>query len=162
LHSFEIKLFKCSLYFSGYVLAKDVTWFLRKYSYFPSYNIPFFLEISRMSGWDEKSKTNDWFKWGSCPRAKIFDRDHVKVVDIEQLQKLMRYNDYQHEPFSRCKCVPPYTAEASISTRGDLNPANGTYELEGMGHKNHGGLDFKVIICCPSVGVLDDGRNFKR
>ncbi|VDM48781.1 unnamed protein product [Toxocara canis] len=127
----------------GYVLARDMTWFMRKYSYFPSYNIPYFLAISKMSGFEEQAQKNDWYKWGSCPRAKIFDRDHVKVTDIEQLQKLMRYNDYKHEPFSRCKCVPPYTAEASISTRGDLNPANGTYELDAMGHRNHGGLDFK-------------------
>lgn len=43
-----------------------------------------------MSGFAEQAKKNDWYKWGSCPRAKIFDRDHVKVTDIEQLQKLMR------------------------------------------------------------------------
>uniref|UniRef100_A0A915BM03 Phospholipase B-like n=1 Tax=Parascaris univalens TaxID=6257 RepID=A0A915BM03_PARUN len=127
----------------GYVLARDMTWFVKKYSYFPSYNIPYFTVISEMSGFAEQAKMNDWYKWGNCPRAKIFDRDHVKVTDIEQLQELMRYNDYQHEPFSRCKCVPPYSAEASISTRGDLNPANGTYEVEAMGHRNHGGLDFK-------------------
>ncbi|VDO29179.1 unnamed protein product, partial [Onchocerca flexuosa] len=53
------------------------------------------------------------------------------------------YNDYKHEEFSKCNCIPPYSAEASISTRGDLNPANGTYELDVMGHRNHGAIDYK-------------------
>lgn len=33
-----------------------------------------------------------------------------------------------------------------MSARGDLNPANGTYEFSGMGHRNHGGLDYKVVL----------------
>jgi hypothetical protein len=62
---------------------------------------------------------------------------------LDSLRKLMRYNDYTHDEFSRCSCSPPYTAEAGISARGDLNPANGTYEIPGMGHRNHGSLDYK-------------------
>ena len=76
-------------------------------------------------------------------RAKIFDRDHGIVKDIDGLTKLMRYNNYQKDEFSKCKCNPPYTAEAAISARGDLNPVNGTYEFPGMGHVNHGALDYK-------------------
>ena len=91
----------------------------------------------------QADKLGDWFKWGSSPRAKIFDRDHHDVVDIDSLTKLMRYNDYTHDEFSRCKCNPPYSAEAGISARGDLNPANGTYEFPGQGHVNHGALDYK-------------------
>lgn len=91
----------------------------------------------------QADKLGDWFKWGSSPRAKIFDRDHHDVVDIDSLTKLMRYNDYTHDEFSRCKCSPPYSAEAGISARGDLNPANGTYEFPGQGHVNHGALDYK-------------------
>ncbi|KAL3093171.1 hypothetical protein niasHT_022621 [Heterodera trifolii] len=127
----------------GTTVSRDVTWFLRKYSYWPSYNIPFLRRISELSGFDRKGEENDWWKWGFCPRARIFHRDHQKVRDIEGLRDLMRYNNYKHEEFSRCVCSPPYTAEASISTRGDLNPANGTYQLPGMGHRNHGALDYK-------------------
>uniref|UniRef100_A0A914D6K2 Phospholipase B-like n=1 Tax=Acrobeloides nanus TaxID=290746 RepID=A0A914D6K2_9BILA len=84
-----------------------------------------------------------WFSWKDTPRAKIFARDHNKVVDMDSLTKLMRYNDYTHDNFSKCECVPPYTAEAAISSRGDLNPSNGTYKFAGMGHNNHAALDFK-------------------
>uniref|UniRef100_A0A0K0DX97 Phospholipase B-like n=1 Tax=Strongyloides stercoralis TaxID=6248 RepID=A0A0K0DX97_STRER len=127
----------------GYTLAKDMTWFLNKYKYWPSYNIPYFHEISVRSNFNEKGKQNNWWKWGSSPRAKIFHRDQGKVKDLETLKDLMRYNDYKNDKFSRCNCTPPYTAEAAISARGDLNPINGTYEVEGMGHRNHGSLDYK-------------------
>ncbi|VDM80992.1 unnamed protein product, partial [Strongylus vulgaris] len=53
------------------------------------------------------------------------------------------YNDYTKDEFSKCNCNPPYSAEAGISARGDLNPANGTYEFPGQGHVNHGALDYK-------------------
>ncbi|MCP9259037.1 putative phospholipase B-like 2 [Dirofilaria immitis] len=127
----------------GLVIAHDMTWFLKNYTYWPSYNIPYFQTISEITGSKQKGELSDWYKWESCPRAKIFNRDHHKVVDMDSLQKLMRYNNYKHEKFSRCKCVPPYSAEASISTRGDLNPANGTYEISMMGHRNHGATDYK-------------------
>uniref|UniRef100_A0A1I7W5E7 Phospholipase B-like n=2 Tax=Loa loa TaxID=7209 RepID=A0A1I7W5E7_LOALO len=127
----------------GLIIAHDMTWFLKNYSYWPSYNIPYFDTISEITGFKQKGQLSDWYKWESCPRAKIFNRDHYKVTNLDSLQKLMRYNDYKHEKFSKCKCIPPYSAEASISTRGDLNPANGTYEISGMGHRNHGSIDYK-------------------
>ncbi|KAL4002494.1 Phospholipase B family protein [Acanthocheilonema viteae] len=127
----------------GLVISHDMTWFLKNYTYWPSYNIPYFKIISEISGFKEKGQLLDWYKWESCPRAKIFKRDHHKVINLDTLQKLMRYNDYKHDEFSKCKCIPPYSAEASISTRGDLNPPNGTYEINAMGHRNHGSIDYK-------------------
>uniref|UniRef100_A0A183C2P5 NTP_transf_2 domain-containing protein n=1 Tax=Globodera pallida TaxID=36090 RepID=A0A183C2P5_GLOPA len=127
----------------GLTESRDVTWFLRKYNYWPSYNIPFLRRISELSGSDRKGMENDWWRWGFCPRARIFNRDQHKVQDLNSLMALMRYNDYKHDEFSRCNCTPPYTAEAGISTRDDLNPANGTYQLHEMGHRNYGSLDYK-------------------
>jgi hypothetical protein len=127
----------------GYVLFRDVTAFLKEHTYYASYNIPFFKKITEMSGFDKKAQELYWFSWKDCPRAKIFRRDHSKVVDLDSLTRLMRYNDYKNEPFSQCECNPPYTAEAAISARGDLNPPNGTYPLPGMGHVNHAALDYK-------------------
>uniref|UniRef100_A0AC34QIA7 Phospholipase B-like n=1 Tax=Panagrolaimus sp. JU765 TaxID=591449 RepID=A0AC34QIA7_9BILA len=127
----------------GYVSYRDMTWFLKKFRYWPSYNIPYLQSISVRSGFSVKGATQNWWRWGYSPRARIFHRDQHKVKDIESLRLLMRYNDYQHDEFSKCKCNPPYTAEAGISARGDLNPINGTYEIPGMGHRNHGSLDYK-------------------
>jgi len=55
-----------------------------------------------------------------------------------------RYNDYTHDPLSACNCTPPYSAENAISARCDLNPANGTYPFDSLGHRSHGGTDAKV------------------
>uniref|UniRef100_A0A915Q441 Phospholipase B-like n=1 Tax=Setaria digitata TaxID=48799 RepID=A0A915Q441_9BILA len=125
------------------LLAHDMTWFLKNFTYWPSYNIPYFKTISEITGFKQKGQLLDWYKWGNSPRAKIFHRDQHKVIDMDSLQKLMRYNNYKYDNLSRCKCTPPYSAEASISTRGDLNPVNGTYEIEQMGHRNHGAIDYK-------------------
>ncbi|TKR66837.1 hypothetical protein L596_023072 [Steinernema carpocapsae] len=127
----------------GYTMARDMSWFLKKYKYWPSYNVPYFNEISKMSGFEGRGSKYNWWRWGYTPRARIFDRDQHKVKDIPTLRALMRYNNYTHDEFSKCKCTPPYTAEGAISARGDLNPSNGTYELDGMGHRNHGSLDYK-------------------
>jgi hypothetical protein len=127
----------------GFTQSSDVTRFLRKYSYWPSYNIPYLSKISKLSGFVQKGSEQNWWRWGKSPRAQIFHRDQHKVKDLNSLRKLMRYNDYKHDELSRCQCNPPYTAEAGISARGDLNPANGTYVVAGMGHRNHGSLDYK-------------------
>ena len=55
-----------------------------------------------------------------------------------------RYNDFQHDPLSRCNCTPPYSGENAISARSDLNPASGTYPFGALGHRSHGGTDMKV------------------
>uniref|UniRef100_A0A0N5BE53 Phospholipase B-like n=1 Tax=Strongyloides papillosus TaxID=174720 RepID=A0A0N5BE53_STREA len=128
----------------GMSYYKDVTWYLMKYSYFASYNIPFYRPITKFSGFLNKSEHDGpWFSWKNAPRAKIFARDHHKVTNLDSLRTLMRYNDYTHEEFSKCNCTPPYSAEAAISARGDLNPKAGKYEFPGQGHNNHGALDYK-------------------
>ena len=38
------------------------------------------------------NKLGDWFRWGKSPRAKIFDRDIGKVVDLNTLTTLMRFD----------------------------------------------------------------------
>lgn len=55
-----------------------------------------------------------------------------------------RYNDFQHDEFSKCNCTPPYSAENAISARCDLNPANGTYPFGALGHRSHGATDAKI------------------
>jgi len=57
---------------------------------------------------------------------------------------ICRYNNYKHDPLSKCSCEPPYSAENAISARSDLNPANGSYPFSFLGHRNHGGTDCKV------------------
>ena len=71
---------------------------------------------------------------------------------------MYRYNNFQHDPLSRCNCTPPYSGENAISARSDLNPANGTYPFGALGHRSHGGTDNKVcvsvFVSCVSLPIL--------
>lgn len=119
----------------GLFLTADETKTL-SLGYWPSYNIPFFKEIYDLSGFNTQIDIGDFFKYAVCPRAKIFRRDQSSVVDINSMQKMMRYNNWQHDPFSegnpcnaissRCDLVQgwspnPATAQAAFgSTDGKI------------------------------------------
>ena len=57
---------------------------------------------------------------------------------------LLRYNDYTRDPLSKCDCSPPYSAINAISSRSDLNPANGSYPIPILGSMLSGGIDYKA------------------
>lgn len=57
------------------------------------------------------------FSYQDTPRARIFARDHTKVVDMQSMLRLMRSNDFKHDPESKCDCIPPYSSENAISSR---------------------------------------------
>ncbi|GFS56688.1 putative phospholipase B-like 2 [Nephila pilipes] len=129
----------------GYLHSDDVTDILRKQKYWPSYNIAYFKDIFNMSDAPANvKKFGDFFTYEKAPRALIFKRDHNKVKDIASMTKLMRYNDYTHDPLSRCNCTPPYSADSAIASRCDLNPANGTYPFPSLGHDHVGATDMKL------------------
>ena len=129
----------------GHIHKEDKTDTLSAQGYWPSYNVPYFNDIFRLSGGEEKvRKYGNWFSYDKTPRALIFKRDHKKVKDVESMIRLMRYNNYKNDPLSQCKCNPPYSAENAISARCDLNPKSGTYPFEALGHRSHGGTDMKL------------------
>lgn len=129
----------------GLVKYDDVTPLLRKQSYWPSYNSPYFSEVFNRSGIEPLvEKFGEWFSYDRTPRALIFRRDHSHVHDIESMTRLMRYNDFRHDPLSACNCTPPYSGENSIAARCDLNPVTGRYPFAALGHRNHGATDMKV------------------
>lgn len=129
----------------GNIAAADQTQVLVDQLYWPSYNIPFYSEIYNLGGFKElEEKYGSWFSYSGSPRAQIFARNHTGVTDVDSMIKLMRYNNFQHDPLSACNCTPPYSAENAISARSDLNPANGVYPFSALGHRSHGGVDSKV------------------
>lgn len=129
----------------GYVYDDDVTDILLRQTYWASYNVPYFPFIFKMSGFEEKrDQFGDFFDYYNTARARIFRRDHSKVVDMASMYRLMRYNDYTRDPLSRCNCTPPYTSENAISARSDLNDPKGTYPLPAYEYRLHGGTDVKI------------------
>jgi len=98
----------------GLVLGQDVTPIFRM-GHWPSFNVPFFEEIYRLSGYSgtEIKHINDY---QMAPRAKIFRRDAANVKDMASMKAIMRYNDFPSDPYSTAS---PWDA---ICSRGDLDP----------------------------------------
>ena len=129
----------------GHIESADQTSLLTKQGYFPSYNIPFYPKIFDLSGGPALvKKYGEWFSYEGSPRAKIFARNHTMITNTESMIQLMRYNNFKHDPLSKCDCDPPFSAENAISARNDLNPKNGTYPFGALGHRSHGGTDMKL------------------
>ncbi|KAM9425887.1 phospholipase B-like 1 [Pholidichthys leucotaenia] len=98
------------------VMHSDQTQVLRR-GYWPSYNVPFHVEIYNLSGYNVMWKRyGEDFSYDLCPRAKILRRDQAKVSDLSSLKRIMRYNNYKRDPYSKghpCK---------TICCRNDLRP----------------------------------------
>merc|ERR1719183_2941730 len=63
----------------GLVIGADQTETLRR-GYWPSYNVPYYLEIYQRSGYEDRALGPDG-SYELAPRAKIFRRDAGGVVD---------------------------------------------------------------------------------
>lgn len=104
--------------------VRDGSELLQEQGYFASYNKisdpALFVLTNQTALVDEYGPIATWDK---CPRAQIFDRDHNKVVDGPSLQKLIRYNDWQHDPISTMGCAPGQASGMEgIASRADLTP----------------------------------------
>ncbi|XP_032218792.1 phospholipase B-like 1 isoform X2 [Nematostella vectensis] len=96
------------------VASGDQTAILRA-GYWPSYNVPFYELVYNLSGYpDFVARHGVQFSHELAPRAKIFRRDQSMVHDLDSMKHIMRYNDFQHDPYSQGN---PMNA---ICSRGDL------------------------------------------
>ncbi|KAG9354467.1 hypothetical protein JZ751_001177 [Albula glossodonta] len=115
--------------------------------HFSKYNSgTYYEEVFNASGCPELvQKYGDWFSFDMNPRAQIFRRNHSLVVDMDSMVRLMRYNNFNEDPLSKCQgCDPPNNGENAISARSDLNPSNGTYPFGALKQRPHGGTDMKL------------------
>jgi hypothetical protein len=111
----------------GLVVGGDVTHELER-GYFPSYNVPYWELIYNLSGYPAVVKQHGPdYSYQLAPRAKIFRRDQTSVVDLASLKHIMRYNEYETDPYSKGN------PGAAICSRGDLrNPPSlgGCYDTK--------------------------------
>nr|CAB3264926.1 putative phospholipase B-like 2 [Phallusia mammillata] len=129
----------------GTIEYKDVSNVFVNQMYWPSYNCPYFKSIFEKSGTAAmEKKYGNWFSYDKTPRALIFARNQSQVSDLSHMIKLMRYNNFKHDPLSACNCTPPYSSENTIAARCDLNPQSGQYPIAALGFRNHGATDVKV------------------
>lgn len=143
----------------GYIASADVTVVLEQQGYWASYNFAYFKYIYEVSGYVEQEKqVGTFWSYTQYARPRIFKRNHTDVVDLPSMQRLMRFNNFQHDPMSlipNCsgtpggKCDPPYSGMLSVSARGDLNPSDATSHYGPLARfvgqiKNFGGIDSKI------------------
>ncbi|XP_005336896.2 putative phospholipase B-like 2 [Ictidomys tridecemlineatus] len=130
----------------GLVVVADKTSDLYEMTYWASYNIPAFETVFNASGLQALvAQYGNWFSYDKNPRAQIFQRNQSLVRDMDSMIRLMRYNNFLHDPLSLCEaCSPQPNGENAISARSDLNPANGSYPFQALHQRLHGGIDVKV------------------
>lgn len=107
----------------GKFISKDMTSHLNNTTFFPSFNIPYFEEMSILNGEKSYDEFTDFYQYDRNPRRLIFNRDHHGVRSVRDMMKMMRYNDYKNDELSVCsQCQPPGPVPTfAIAARGDLN-----------------------------------------
>lgn len=101
----------------NYYHHADVTSYINSYGYWPSYNVPYFHTAWVLSGYEAMSqKYGETYTWHGAPRARVFKQRQGDVHDLNTLKKLMRYNDFEHDPIA--KGCPMN----QLASRGDLSP----------------------------------------
>lgn len=128
----------------GLIVSRDMSDHLREKGFWASYNVPFFPEIYQASGQAALAAKDDFYSYSKTPRARIFARDQGRVANITSLFHLLRYNDFTHDPLSRCNCSPPYTAQFAIAERDDLNDPKGRYPIHDFTFRARGAIDAKM------------------
>ena len=91
----------------GLVVGADQTATLVREGYWGSYNIPFYPRIYNLSGFAAQHRAhrrgphrgNGW-SHGACARANIFRARQGGVRDVRGAARLLRYNDWRHDPDS--------------------------------------------------------------
>jgi hypothetical protein len=123
----------------------------------PSYNVPYFPTIRQMSGVEDmeareppfrpclrfphassQREHGDYFSHSKCPRAQIFRRDLASVRHLQNLQQLMRTNNFHFDPLAH------NNSEFQIAARFDLLDPASTNETASCG----GAFDAKVNVRC--------------
>ena len=115
----------------GLIHSEDMSAHLDRERFWGSYNVPYFKDVWTRSGFGEQTPKSE-YSHEDCPRAKIFRHRQGNVTDLEGVQRLLRYNDFRHDPLSLGNACN------AISARCDLNPIDSPdYQLDG-------GLDAKA------------------
>lgn len=119
----------------GITFSGDATEFLNNQTYYASYNFPYFKDAWNYLGFQLAAEVFN-MTYDDNPRANVIRREAPGVVDIETMQVLIRYNDWQSDPEQMG--APGW----GVCSRNDLPVYNCSALL--CNPNCHGGLDGKV------------------
>jgi hypothetical protein len=121
----------------GFIVANDETDILIKQKFWPSYNIPYFSFIYNISGYPAYyKKYGNEFSYSECARAQIFQRDAPAVQSMDDMKRIMRYNEYQTDSLSLQDACRGISARCDLNTPWSNNTLNGYYPF--------GAIDCKI------------------
>lgn len=131
----------------GFYQNQDVTGHINKYGYWPSYNVPYLKDAWVLAGYQVMAEHyGNSYTWDMAPRAQVFRQREESATDMATLKKLMRYNDFQHDPIA--KGCPMN----QLASRGDLSPKG----LEGCYRAAFGAVNAKITSSKRSDGFTAD------
>lgn len=117
----------------GKVVSGDMTSVLREFSYWPSYNTPYFKDVFVDSGFQVMVDTyGSFFSYNDTARANIFRAHQGGIVSMSTMETMMRYNKYETDsnsiiPGCNGSCTPSYSPMLAIASRGDLVSKNADF-----------------------------------
>jgi len=115
----------------GLTHTADMTARLLQDDYWASYNIPYFDDIAKASGYAEFCEKDFTFCYETAPRATLFKEHQHQVHDLATGDWILSYNDFQHDKVSLNDSCN------TIACRGDLEPSD-------VNRGAYGALDTKV------------------
>ncbi|KAH3760605.1 Phospholipase B [Pelomyxa schiedti] len=130
----------------GFIIAEDQSTIFHDTQYWASYNRAFYPEVQELSGAvAQRQKYGDYYSYNNTARSLIFARDQSGVNSIEDMERMMMYNDFKNDPLSRCDgCDPPYSGILTIAARCELTPIDGVYPFPDLEHSNLAAIDAKA------------------
>jgi hypothetical protein len=118
----------------GLTHAADMSFHLREFGFWPSFNRPYFDNIRKASGFEVAQKTRgSLYSWLNNPRARIFASMQGATNGLMEMRHVMSHNTFPSTG------VQPIEPGHEISARMDLSTS--------MPIPN-GGIDAKVINRC--------------
>lgn len=112
----------------GFIHVEDMSAAINDVGYWGSYNVPYFASIYERSGFMAAYiSTNNSASWShaNCTRAKIFQRDAPQVNSLDDLKRIMRYNNWREDPLSN------QHASHAVASRYDLEVESQLFALDG-------------------------------
>lgn len=107
----------------GFVEVHDKSDHLMREGYWASFNVPAFSTTYNRTGFQHR-KPHSNFDLATCARGRMFAAKQSGVRSLEDLQRVLRYNDFSRDPMSNGNaCV-------AIAERCDLN-TGGKWKLNG-------------------------------
>ncbi|KAF1326373.1 Peptidyl-prolyl cis-trans isomerase, partial [Globisporangium splendens] len=137
----------------GFIHVEDMSPVINSVGYWGSYNVPYFASTYERSGflaaYISMNRSASW-SHANCTRAKIFQRDAPQVQSLDDLKRIMRYNNWREDPLSS------HHASHAVASRYDLEEDPQWFALDGA-------IDAKVTSWSRLRGQQsEDGGNGQR